>query len=134
MEDCTSDPLVREAFKQATYVSTGIATGNIEVALPGQLELCGIQYNSNSATKRSLINNISYSYHSDITDHELQQFRRSELFGISNILKLKGEVLSNLEKENHWYNLMSITLPLVAVRFSVTQIVEGIFNFLKLHI
>ena len=117
--DCTYDPLVQEAFKEAVYVSTGIPSRYVDVATPAVTELCGINLLALVTTgKRGLLT-------SDATDKVLQQQqqRRSELFGVSDVDALRVEVTARLDSASRW--TVSASLPVVYVYFSVTSNVEG---------
>ena len=119
--DCTYDPLVQEAFKEAVYVSTGIPSRYVDVATPAVTELCGIDLLALVTTgKRELLT-------SDATDEVLQQQqqRRSELFGVSDVDALRVEVTARLDSASRW--TVSASLPVVYVYFSVTSNVEGMY-------
>jgi len=119
--DCTYDPLVQEAFKEAVYVSTGIPSRYVDVATPAVTELCGIDLLALVTTgKRGLLT-------SDATDKVLQQQqqRRSELFGVSDVDALRVEVTARLDSASRW--TVSASLPVVYVYFSVTSNVEGMY-------
>jgi hypothetical protein len=125
--DCTYDPLVQEAFKEAVYVSTGIPSRYVDVATPAVTELCGIDLLTLVTTgERGLLST------SDAPDEVLQQLqkeqqqqRRSELFGVSDVDALRVEVTARLDSASWW--TVSASLPVVYVYFSVTSNVEGMY-------
>lgn len=129
--DCTYDPLVQEAFKEAVYVSTGIPSRYVDVATPAVTELCGIDLAQMTVTlKRGLSTSeaadevMQQQQQQDIEQQlQQQQQRRSELFGVSDVDALRVEVTARLDSASRW--VVSAALPVVYVYFSVTSNVEG---------
>jgi len=120
--DCTYDPLVQEAFKEAVYVSTGIPSRYVDVATPAVKELCGIDL-TQITTSRGL-STTDGAVDEVVRKRDLeQQVRRSELFGVLEVEALRVEVTARLDSSSRW--TVSASLPVVYVYFSVTSNVEG---------
>ena len=121
--DCTNDPLVRESFKEAVFVSTGIPTRYVVVATPTEKELCGVDLTQMATTSRRLSTNDAVDIMPQHRTFE-QQVRRSELFGVSDVDTLRLEVATRLDASNRW--TLFVSLPVIQVYFSVTSNVQGL--------
>ena len=95
----TIDPLVRFAFQRALFVSAGIPYFNVEVALPDQKQLCGVNVTNEGGFRRALYETGSPE---DLQEDRIieaeQATRRGEVFGITDFSELRSKAAAELHE------------------------------------
>lgn len=96
----TLDPLVRFAFQRALFVSAGIPYFNVEVALPDQKQLCGVNTTNEGGFRRRALyeSGSSEDLQEDRIIEAEQATRRGEVFGITDFSELRSKAAAELHE------------------------------------
>lgn len=152
-KNITAYPAVRAAFKRALFVSAGVAAGNIQIALPDQQDLCGVNTVNNGGYRRHLLleNNDSpgdgsggddgaggvgggdYEFSGDdaLVTHMTESQRMQLMFGLSSYAEVQNAVMgfwSDEEKRAAGEKIRQKSLqeiPDTNVFFSIVNNVPG---------